>query len=214
RRRSASHAIRWHRPAWSALPCCGTPCDRAWRRRSAGTLRCRAGSRGRSTGRMPWRGTDPSRTNSSGSDHRHSGRRTSGTLGEGGTQSVGKRLCARRSSGIVAAPGSAAKHPFNAFQHFKSFLLRNARIKLTLSYLHAHRESFPGQQWAEASFLGNLTKGERDELIRKLYKLQEGHCYISGESIDLSVHQVDLDHIIARARGGPDDESNIGLALS
>jgi hypothetical protein len=32
------------------------------------------------------------------------------------------------------------------FQRFKSFLLRNARIKLTLSHLHAHRKSFPGQQ--------------------------------------------------------------------
>src|ERR1039458_3406726 len=61
-----------------------------------------------------------------------------GAAGPAGAQGI---------QGIVAAPGSAAKHLFNAFQRFKSFLLRNARIKLTLSHLHAHRESFPGQQW-------------------------------------------------------------------
>lgn len=43
-----------------------------------------------------------------------SGRRTSGTLGEGGTRSVGKRLCALRSSGIVTAPYETAKHALNA----------------------------------------------------------------------------------------------------
>jgi len=46
---------------------------------------------------------------------------------------------------------------------------------------------------AEASFLGSLTKKQRDELILNLHNLQHGRCYISGEPIDLSVHPVDLD---------------------
>jgi hypothetical protein len=66
----------------------------------------------------------------------------------------------------------------------------------------------------DTSFLGSLAKTERDELIKSLHALQDGRCYISGEQIDLKVHEVDLDHIIAIARGGPDDRTNIGLALA
>lgn len=51
-------------------------------------------------------------------------------------------------------------------------------------------------------------------MIRRLWQLQKATCYISGEPIDLQVHEVDLDHIIARSRGGMDDESNLGLALA
>jgi hypothetical protein len=63
-------------------------------------------------------------------------------------------------------------------------------------------------------FLNSLTPSDRDVLVRRLWDHQRGLCYISGEPIDLHVHEVDLDHIIARSRGGLDDESNIGLALA
>ena len=52
----------------------------------------------------------------------------------------------RRSSGIVAAPGNTAKHPFNAVQRFKSFLLQNRRTTLNLRRLRLHCESFSGHQ--------------------------------------------------------------------
>ncbi len=63
-------------------------------------------------------------------------------------------------------------------------------------------------------FLESLTQKQREQLIRRLWDHQTGKCYISAEPIDLQVHEVDLDHIIARSRGGKDDESNIGLALA
>jgi len=63
-------------------------------------------------------------------------------------------------------------------------------------------------------FLESLTAKQREELIHRLWDLQKAKCYISAEPIDLQVHEVDLDHIIARSREGIDDESNIGLALA
>lgn len=67
---------------------------------------------------------------------------------------------------------------------------------------------------SKSRFLTSLTPTQREELIRRLWDHQGGKCYISGEPIDLQVHEVDLDHIIALSRGGIDDESNIGLALA
>ncbi len=66
----------------------------------------------------------------------------------------------------------------------------------------------------KTGFLASLTPKQREDLIRRLWDHQKGMCYISGAPIDLQVHEVDLDHIIARSRGGLDDESNIGLALA
>ena len=79
RHRSASRAIRWRRPVWSAPPGSRIPCGRAWRRANAGTLRYRGGFRGRSTGRTPSIGTDPSRRSCAICDPRRSGLRSGGT---------------------------------------------------------------------------------------------------------------------------------------
>ena len=67
---------------------------------------------------------------------------------------------------------------------------------------------------SKSRFLASLTPKQREELIRRLWDHQSEKCYISGERIDLQVHEVDLDHIIALSRRGIDDESNIGLALA
>jgi hypothetical protein len=67
---------------------------------------------------------------------------------------------------------------------------------------------------SKTGFLESLTPKQRELLIRRLWDHQAAKCYISGEPIDLQVHEVDLDHIIARSRSGKDDESNIGLALA
>ena len=103
-RRFASRVIRSHRPTSSVPPCHGIPCDRAFRRPTEGTLRCRGDSRGTSTVRTPSRDTDPNRTDSSDSDHRRSGLRTSETLGGEGTRSVERIRCAQNSSSIVTTP--------------------------------------------------------------------------------------------------------------
>ena len=64
---------------------------------------------------------------------------------------------------------------------------------------------------AQKSRLDELAKEEREELIKRLRKAQDGLCYVCRKIINPQVHEVDIDHIIARARGGPDDESNWGL---
>jgi len=51
----------------------------------------------------------------------------------------------------------------------------------------------------------------RQELINKLWESQNGRCFIGGEPIDLALHKVEIDHIIPRARGGKDEESNYAL---
>ncbi|MGH9773498.1 MAG: HNH endonuclease [Candidatus Acidiferrales bacterium] len=60
--------------------------------------------------------------------------------------------------------------------------------------------------------LESLSPDERRELITRLYKRQNGLCYVDRQAINLHVHAVDVDHIIALARGGADDESNWALA--
>ena len=61
------------------------------------------------------------------------------------------------------------------------------------------------------SKLDSLSADERKELIARLYKKQNGLCYVDRQAVNLHVHAVDVDHIIALARGGGDDESNWAL---
>ena len=61
------------------------------------------------------------------------------------------------------------------------------------------------------SKLDEIGKEEREDLIKRLAAAQNGHCYVCTRVIDLQVHEVDIDHIIALTNGGPDDETNWGL---
>ncbi|MEW6356987.1 MAG: HNH endonuclease signature motif containing protein [Planctomycetota bacterium] len=61
------------------------------------------------------------------------------------------------------------------------------------------------------SKLDGLSAEQRQELIAKLHKAQNGLCYVDGEVINLQVHKVDIDHIIALARDGDDEEHNWAL---
>lgn len=61
RRRCASRATRWRRPASNAPPCYGIPNDKACLARNPGRLRCHADSRDRSTKRTPLPDTDSSK---------------------------------------------------------------------------------------------------------------------------------------------------------
>ncbi|MCJ7544231.1 MAG: HNH endonuclease [Phycisphaerae bacterium] len=62
------------------------------------------------------------------------------------------------------------------------------------------------------SKLDSLSQVERQELTERLRKAQNGLCYICQDVINRQVHKTDIDHIIALALGGADDESNWALA--
>lgn len=61
------------------------------------------------------------------------------------------------------------------------------------------------------SKLDELSKEEREELVRRLLQAQNDLCYVCGKVINRQVHEVDVDHIISLAQQGPDDESNWGV---
>jgi hypothetical protein len=51
----------------------------------------------------------------------------------------------------------------------------------------------------------------RIQLIAKLHTIQNGLCFIGEESLDLAKDQLEVDHIIPRAKGGKDDENNYAV---
>ena len=63
-----------------------------------------------------------------------------------------------------------------------------------------------------SSKLDSLSAEQREELITRLLKAQDGLCYVCHEVINPQVHTPDIDHIKALARKGPDDESNWAVA--
>src|SRR5258706_602803 len=62
-----------------------------------------------------------------------------------------------------------------------------------------------------ASKLDRLSADERGELTTRLLAAQNQLCYVCHEVLNLQVHEIDIDHIIALARRGADEESNWGL---
>lgn len=66
-------------------------------------------------------------------------------------------------------------------------------------------------QERRSSKLDSLSAEQREELVARLHKAQNGLCYVDQEVINLQVHEVDIDHIVALARDGADDESNWAL---
>ena len=101
RRRCASRASRWRRPGCCAPPCRGSPRGRACRASSAGTPRCRAGSRGRSTARSHRSETGPSRRNSSAGNRRDNGPHISEIRTKAGGPAAGRKQFGRNSPLIV-----------------------------------------------------------------------------------------------------------------
>jgi len=62
-------------------------------------------------------------------------------------------------------------------------------------------------------YLSKLNYLEREELKKKMHRIQNGKCFICEEPIDLDLQKdaVDIDHIVPLASGGKDDESNFAL---
>lgn len=62
-----------------------------------------------------------------------------------------------------------------------------------------------------SKYLNLLNENQRKELEEKLYSKQSGKCYICDDSIELGVHQVDIDHIIPSNLDGKDSENNFAI---
>lgn len=67
-----------------------------------------------------------------------------------------------------------------------------------------------------SNYLSKQTGPERDELIKKLWDIQNGLCFITEEAIDLELHKdiLDIDHVVPSKLGGKDDPSNFALTFS
>lgn len=50
-------------------------------------------------------------------------------------------------------------------------------------------------------------------MIERIHKRQDGHSYISGKSIDLKTHEVEIYHTVSLDRRGIDNESNWRLVF-
>lgn len=66
---------------------------------------------------------------------------------------------------------------------------------------------------AHSEYLASLNPNERAALERRLLEQQSEKCFICDETIDLVLHQgqVDVDHIVPIADQGPDDEHNLAI---
>ena len=66
---------------------------------------------------------------------------------------------------------------------------------------------------AHSAYLSRLqSEGGYDDLVQRLYNAQNGKCFICGKDIDLSVQNVNVDHVKPLKKDGKDDPSNFALA--
>lgn len=63
-------------------------------------------------------------------------------------------------------------------------------------------------------YLNGLSKEARKDLEKQLWATQGGKCFISNKPIDLSLDEIDVDHIIPTRDNGPDNPLNFALTLA
>lgn len=66
-----------------------------------------------------------------------------------------------------------------------------------------------------SNFLSKLNETERKQLVKDLWEIQGGRCFITADEIDLDLHynQLDIDHVKPLILGGKDDRSNLALTF-
>lgn len=67
-----------------------------------------------------------------------------------------------------------------------------------------------------SNYLNKLGSTDRGNLIKDLWDIQNGKCFISDEVIDLELHKdiLDIDHVIPLSLNGKDDPSNFALTFA
>lgn len=66
----------------------------------------------------------------------------------------------------------------------------------------------------QSLYLAKLSPEQRKDLVRRLYEVQQGLCFICEHPIDLELHanKIDIDHVVPLQGGGHDDPGNFALA--
>lgn len=62
-----------------------------------------------------------------------------------------------------------------------------------------------------SQYLNSLSREEYYELTKKLHAIQSKRCYICGDTVDLELHNTNIDHIIPLASRGKDSTDNFAL---
>jgi hypothetical protein len=67
-----------------------------------------------------------------------------------------------------------------------------------------------------SDYLSSINETRRQELIKDLWEIQKGLCFITEKPIDLVLHKndLDIDHIVPKKMGGKDDKSNFALTFA
>ena len=67
---------------------------------------------------------------------------------------------------------------------------------------------------SNSKYLDSLSEEKRNLLRERLFKQQEGKCFICCKDIDSELHDTDIDHIIPLVNNGKDSEINFALTHS
>ena len=62
--------------------------------------------------------------------------------------------------------------------------------------------------------LNRLSPEDKKGIREKLWRRQNGICFITGKPIDLDRDDVEIDHVIPTRDKGPDDESNWAIVFA